>query len=1107
MINSALVINTNELELTDLVELNVLQKIQDAFATSFHIPLLIYNKEGKAITRASCFTDFCAFVRSSEKGLMKCKTFDSGLITEMQTAQAPIIKKGCAFESISTAAIPIRINDIHLANFIIGQVVEKELNEIDIINFANEIGVDSNSLLQKSKTLALATNVQLQKAIEFLDILTQQISLMGFQNLQNKILLQQQKEYEKKIAFEHSNFQAIFNNKYLAYTIIGKDYKIVDLNEVAKLNTINVFGIEPFKGQSIYDFMVSLGEEEFKISFEKAFAGEFVFIEKDFISPEDKQMWFLHELVPIADYKNEIKSICLISLDITNWKNAEILSKTNQKLYQLLAENSNDVVWLLDMDFQFIYLSPSTERLFGYKLSERQDLLLTDVYKPEMIHRLKILFKQKQIEYYENGTNEVEIVEIEGIHKLGFTVFFEVSAKFVLDDLGVIVGVQGSSHDITDRKFLEIAHNLILDLYSKSDTYESEHILNLCLEKSIEITQSELGFIHFKDKQHGNSLQIGKTTTALLENKPLFCEDCFTYNMPFNYDSNLEFIQKKQLSSELQFFDRLLTIPIKQGEEVVGVLGLINKKCNYKQFDIDLLINITTNLWNIIRRKNAEVLARKLQKAVESAKTCIVITNLRGEIEYANPYFTETTGYQREEYLGKKTSVLKSGKHDRSYYQNLWQTIKAGQTWEGEFCNKNKSGNLYWENVVISPITNYKNEITHFVAVKSNISEYKKITTELIAAKERAEESDRLKSAFLRNISHEVRTPMNAIVGFSGLMLRPEISKDKKIEFTNIINKSVNKLLSVIENMIILAHIETNQLKINKIDFNPNHLIWQLFDDYKLLNCKVLEQNIQFKVTSVIETNPNFASDYTLLQQILRIFLDNAFKFTKQGEIQFGCRLNNNKVEFFIKDSGIGIPKEKKHLIFRRFAHADENVTQHFGGMGVGVSIASGLIKLLGGEMIINSEEKIGTEVIFSLALSEQPMAKATSNNITTETTNEKVLNILVAEDEEFNYLYIKEIFEPFEFNLFHAINGEEAIELFKTHQIDLVLMDLKMPVVDGYQAAYEIRRMNKTVPIIAQTAFSHKREDCLSSDFTDYISKPFSKQQFISILHKYVEM
>jgi len=1107
MIESILEINTDELKLTDLVELEVLQKIQDAFATSFNLPSFIYDKKGNAITQPSCFTEFCRFIRSSEKGKLNCQQFDNEFIIELSKSNVPIVRKGCVLKNIITATAPIRIDNIHLANFGIGQILDKELDKHEIESYAKSLDLDFDILNEKIKTLLFSDKEKLEKAIAFLSVLTQQISLLGFQNLQNKILLQKQRDYEKEIALEHSNFKAVFNNNYLAYIIIDKEFRVSNYNEVSKKISAQVFNFQLDKAKSIYDFIIPFSKDEFESNFKKALAGEFVLSEEEFTTQKGKQRWFLFEFVPMTNYKNEIDRVCLIMFDTTDWKNAEILSKTNQKLYQLLAENSNDVVWLLDMDFKFVYLSPSTERLFGYNPEERKKLTMTDIYKPETIARLKTLFKQKQIEYYENKRNEAEIIEIEGRHKDGHPVFFEISAKFVLDDLGVIVGVQGTSHDITERKFSEFISKLILDLYSKSDTYETKQILELCIQNAIEITQSEVGFIYFTDKEQRESMEIGNLPVDFAKNKQFFCEDSIKLKIPFDYNNYDEFAREKAFSKEIPFFDRLLTLPIFQADEVVAVLGLANKKSTYKQFDIDVLNNITTNLWNIIRRRNAEILTRKLQKAVESAKTCIVITNLKGEIEYANPYFTETTGYLRDEYVGKNPSILKSGVHSEEYYRSLWKTIKSGQTWEGEFCNKKKNNDLYWENVVISPITNYKNKITHFVAVKTDISEYKKITKELIEAKERAEESDRLKSAFLRNISHEVRTPMNAIVGFSSLMLRPEIAKEKRVEFTAIVHQSVNKLLAVIENMIILAHIETKQLKINKIEFNPSHLILQLFDDYKLLNRRVLEKNIKFSVTETIDNCLNFSTDYTFLQQIVRIFLDNAFKFTKQGEIQLGCRLIDKKIEFFIKDTGIGIPKEKQHLIFRRFSHADENVTQHFGGIGLGISIASGLIKLLDGVMFINSEVNLGTEIIFTLPISEPLSFDIQKHNEQLQAAKIKAINILVAEDEEFNFQYIHEILESYDFNLLHAINGQEAVELFKKHTIDIVLMDLKMPIMDGFEAAAEIRSIDSTIPIIAQTAFAHKREACLSADFTDYISKPFSKEQFIRILDKYIHI
>jgi len=508
---------------------------------------------------------------------------------------------------------------------------------------------------------------------------------------------------------------------------------------------------------------------------------------------------------------------------------------------------------------------------------------------------------------------------------------------------------------------------------------------------------------------------------------------------------------------------------------------------------------------DITERKNTELQINKLRQAIESSQACVVITDIDGNIEYANPYFSLRSGYEPEEYLGKNPKILKTELHPKSYYENLWSSIKSGKTWFGEFCNKNKFGETYWEKVVISPVMNTLNEITNFVAVKTDITELKKIADELILAKEKAEESDRLKSAFLKNISHEIRTPMNAICGFSDLLLKQNLSPQKQKQFTDFIHKSVNQLLTVIEDTITIAHIETNQLKINKIDINPNKLIYELFDEYKTSQIKAEKLQIDLNIHVIPDINVTLNNDFTHLKQIFNILLDNAFKFTEKGKIDFGYQLQENKINFYVTDTGIGIPKDKQETIFKSFAQSDEKIRQLFGGVGLGLSIAIGLIKLIGGKLEIYSEEKKGTKIEFSLFLNKtESIVNKTFSNEPKKLEN---IYLLVAEDEKLNFEYISELLSETKINIIHAENGLKAVEFCKNRNIDIILMDLKMPFMDGFEATSEIRKFNKTVPIIAQTALSNNEEDCLNSDFTAYISKPFSDSDLISLIKQHIHI
>ena len=412
------------------------------------------------------------------------------------------------------------------------------------------------------------------------------------------------------------------------------------------------------------------------------------------------------------------------------------------------------------------------------------------------------------------------------------------------------------------------------------------------------------------------------------------------------------------------------------------------------------------------------------------------------------------------------------------------------------------SKTVYMKYFLIPIISN--NRVIGVWANLHNLTDLWNTQNELIKAKEKAEESDRLKSAFLRNISHEVRTPMNAISGFTDILCKDTTEKTKRQQYADIIHKSVNQLLTVVENMITIAFIETNQLQIKNVQFAPADLINDLFAEYLWIKNKTDKNDILLKIENSIPAELKIVSDYTHLQQILRILLDNSIKFTKKGCIKLGLTKNENNLNFFVADTGIGIPKEKQEVILKSFTQADDTVRQLFGGMGLGLSIAVGLIKLLGGQLIINSEENKGTLIKFSIPvpISFTTIPKQIEN--TKVEYNWQSKTILIAEDEDFNFTYIEELLEETNIKILRAFNGLEAVKMFN-NSVDIILMDLKMPQMSGFEAATEIRKINNSIPIIAQTAFYYEKEDCMNALFTDYITKPFTNVQLFAVLQKYI--
>ena len=500
-------------------------------------------------------------------------------------------------------------------------------------------------------------------------------------------------------------------------------------------------------------------------------------------------------------------------------------------------------------------------------------------------------------------------------------------------------------------------------------------------------------------------------------------------------------------------------------------------------------------------RRKAENELRKLSRAVEQSPNSVVITDTDGIVEYANSTTFNLTGYTSAELIGQNPRIFSSGETSQAEYQQLWETIKSGKEWIGEFHNKKKNGELYWEAATISPILDESGAITHFLAIKKDITEGKKLNSELLAAKVKAEESDRLKTAFLHNISHEIRTPMNAIVGFSGLLNDADLLPEKQKEYIEIIAQSSDQLLSIINDIVCIATIEAGQEKLSEVPVNLNAMQRILYEKFLP---KARSQNIIFDVNTCFHENEYMIlADEAKLVQILLNLIGNAFKFTLSGHIHVGCNLKNNELEFFVEDTGIGIPQEMHDEIFMRFRQVESTTARQFGGSGLGLSISKAYVELLGGKMWLTSELGKGSVFYFTLPFkkvnnSEEPAIKQSKQF---EISSKSPKTLLIAEDEDSNYLLLEILLSGLNIQLIRAINGVEAVDSCKNDHIDMVLMDIKMPVMDGYEATMQIRDFMPDLPIIAQTAYTTDADKnrALACGCSDFISKPFKREVLIA--------
>jgi PAS domain S-box-containing protein len=516
---------------------------------------------------------------------------------------------------------------------------------------------------------------------------------------------------------------------------------------------------------------------------------------------------------------------------------------------------------------------------------------------------------------------------------------------------------------------------------------------------------------------------------------------------------------------------------------------------------------------DITEKKRSQERMLTLSRALESISECVSITDYNNKIIFVNNAFCKTYGYCEKEIIGQDISIIRqSGNSENPAEKILADTIQGG--WIGELINVRKDGSEFPIELSTSHIKDENGNSIALIGIAVDITERKKAKTELILAKEKAEESDRLKSAFLTNMSHELRTPLNAIIGFSGIMAEtgPDMNTTS---YSNIILKSGQHLLSLVEDIFDTTMIETGKTKVNYTLVNITSLLEEVKD---IIHGEQLQENrtdIDL-ILKVPETANNtlVVSDSRKLRQVLINLLRNAFKFTNEGYIEYGfATINENDkkwLRFYVKDTGIGIDSKNHKTIFNIFRQVDDTHTRKFGGMGIGLSIAKKIVELLGGNIWVESEPGIGSIFYFTI-----PDKKERKEEIINMDDKQFIMEkkydgktILIAEDEQSNFDFLKILLTRLNIRVLWAKDGLEAVNLCKTDpSINLVLMDIKMPLLNGYEATKMIKSLRPELPVIAQTAYA-MISDKLEADKAGcdgYLSKPIKIQQITDVLENHL--
>jgi PAS domain S-box-containing protein len=805
--------------------------------------------------------------------------------------------------------------------------------------------------------------------------------------------------------------------------------------------------------------------------------------------------------------KSRIKSLEQETVALQSEKEVyQAALQQNLNVMRNLFDDTGFGMLLVDFDGSIVRSNDLFNNLTGYSSKEVLSMSFYQFFQPQQ----NDYSEYPQFLLTDSGKNYFKKI----YKKNGSTAYVKINATISHDLHKKPKSIFVMVEDVTEKTKME---KIKSSLYKISKATNNTHDVNELLKRikhtlNIIFEDSKL-FIALSDEMNEQlHLPYSEESSDVDSNwlhHPLSHQVYSTGNSKLLKKPELELLLKKE-SAEIPC--AWMAVPLMVDGKSIGVLAIENFEHEdvFSKNDLDTFEFISTHVAMAIERKTSEQKI-KIEKAYfenlfQNSPEAIVIINQNGHIHSINDEFTKLFGYSWDEAKEKNISMLLPQDSFRSESEIFRKNTFDNKKQLIETSRRRKNGEVIEVSILSSPINvDEKTQLAYIIY--RDISERKEAERKLAVAKEKAEESDRLKSAFLANLSHEIRTPLNAIVGFSSLLSSERVDNtEQRVKYVEHISSSSDNLVKLIDNIIDVSKIESGQVEIRKDEFPLRSVLDEQYNLFYQRYMKHGQTHVTFEKDYDFINGLDVISDVTRLQQVISIVLDNAFKFTPKGKIIIGCKLCGSYVSVFVKDEGIGIANHDLDKIFHRFVKIDDDKSKLFRGTGIGLFIAKNVMNYMDGDIRVESETGRGSTFYIDLPVSQPPVT------ITPEpaTCSTKVLDgkhILVVEDTPSNYIFIEAVLMDTGANLVWAKTGKEALHFAETQHFDIILMDIALPDISGYEVTRAILRSQPSIPIIAQTAFASasEKDKCLEAGCIDYLAKPIREKQLIDCVVKTV--